>query len=268
MGSIFQLSTSVLGTLTVIVGLVMLLLGGQLIEVFPILKKISFTLPKNLHKILGIKDKSEAEYSHKNSVIMGALTFFLPCGFTQAMQLYAMSTGNPISGALTMGVFALGTAPGLLGVGGLTSVIKGSGIRLFFKTAGVVVIALAFFNLSNGFNLMGINASTFTLNKTTDSTIQDPNVKLVNGVQEVRMTQISSGYTPNKFTIKKGIPVKWIITSKDDRSCASSIVSQKLGIRASLQLGENIFNFTPTETGTINFSCSHKFRTSIRLGSY
>ena len=37
-GSLFQLSTSVVGTLTVAVGLVMLLLGGQLIDIFPILK--------------------------------------------------------------------------------------------------------------------------------------------------------------------------------------------------------------------------------------
>src|SRR3989344_907832 len=98
-GSFFQLSTSVLGTLTVAVGLVMLLLGGQLIDIFPILKKGSFTLPKGLSRMLGIQEKSLGEYSNKNSAIMGAVTFFLPCGFTQAMQLFAMSTGSPISGA-------------------------------------------------------------------------------------------------------------------------------------------------------------------------
>ena len=47
------------------------------------------------------------------------------------MQLYAMSTGSPITGALTMGVFALGTAPGLLGVG-LTSIVKGS-LPVYFQ---------------------------------------------------------------------------------------------------------------------------------------
>ncbi len=257
-GSLFQLSTSVLGTLTVAVGLVMLLLGGQLIDVFPILKKISFTLPKGLSRMLGIQEKSLNEYSNKNSAIMGATTFFLPCGFTQAMQLFAMSTGSPLTGALTMGVFALGTAPGLLGVGGLTSVVKGGAARLFFKTAGVVVIMLALFNVSNGLNLLGVPQvlGAFTTNASSGNAVEDPNVKLVNGVQEVRMTQDSSGYSPNKFTIKKGIPVKWIVTSKDVYTCASSIVSQQLGIRKGLALGENIFEFTPTETGTVRFSCS------------
>ena len=258
-GSLFQLSTSVLGTLTVAVGLVMLLLGGQLIEIFPILKRVSFTLPKGLSRILGIQERSLGEYSNKNSAIMGAMTFFLPCGFTQAMQLYAMSTGSVMSGALTMGIFALGTAPGLLGVGGLTSVIKGGFARMFFKTAGVVVILLALFNVSNGLNLLGINPKVlgvFTPSASAGSAVRDSNVKLVDGIQEVRMIQSSSGYSPNRFTIKKGTPVRWVITSKDNYSCASSIVSQQLGIRQNLRLGENIINFTPKETGTIRFSCT------------
>ncbi len=251
-GSLFQLSTSVLGTLTVAVGLVMLLLGGQLIDVFPILKRISFTLPKSLSRMFGIQGKSQGEYSNKNSAVLGGMTFFLPCGFTQAMQLFAMSTGSPLTGALTMGVFALGTAPGLLGVGGLTSVVKGGVARLFFKTAGVVVIMLALFNVGNGLNLLGVSPTAASVG----NVVQDQNVKLVNGVQEVRMTQDSSGYKPDKFTIKKGIPVKWIVTSESVYTCASSIISQQLGIRKGLALGENIFEFTPSQAGTIRFSCS------------
>ena len=198
------------------------------------------------------KEKLKAEYSDKNSALLGASTFFLPCGFTQAMQLYAISTGSPIQGALTMGVFALGTTPGLLGVGGLTSVIKGQSSKLFFKTAGVIVVFLALFNVSNGLNLLGVK-SIFA--KTTATSI-DKNVKIVNGVQVVKMSQKTNGYNPSKFTIKKGVPVKWIVTSESIYSCASSIVSQQLGIRTSLKLGENIFEFTPTQVGTIRFSCS------------
>lgn len=260
-GSFFQLSSSTLGLITVIVGLVMLLLGGQLIDIFPFLKRFSFTLPSFLADLFGIKDRSNQEYSHKNSFTMGALTFFLPCGFTQAMQLFAIKSGSPIIGALTMGVFAIGTAPGLLGIGGLTSVIKKESSRLFFKTAGVVVVLLAMFNISNGLNLVGLNPSVlgaFITNAAANNKVipRDPNVILNDGVQEVRMKQLSAGYRPNSFTIQKGIPVRWIITSEDQYSCASSIISQKLGVRKALQLGENIIEFTPDETGTIRFSCS------------
>jgi plastocyanin domain-containing protein len=70
------------------------------------------------------------------------------------------------------------------------------------------------------------------------------------------MVQDGSGYSPNTFTIKKGIPVKWIITSKSAFTCAASIISPKLGVRKNLQLGENIIEFTPSESGNIRFTCS------------
>ena len=256
-GSFLQLSISTLGILTIAVALLMVLLGGQLIGIFPILKRISFTLPKNISHRLGIKSRTGLTYSNKNSVIMGALTFFLPCGFTQAMQLYAISTGDPISGALTMGVFALGTTPGLLGVGGLTAAIKAKGGEMFYKTVGVIVILLALFNLSNGLNLLGINPDVLGMitnsrsaGNTVDSLLGDDNVQTVN------MTQTTFGYKPNNFTIKKGIPVRWIINSQDGNSCASSLVSEELGVRQILKQGENIIEFTPDKVGIIRFSCS------------
>lgn len=269
LGSIFQLSLAVLGMLTIVVGFVMLVLGGQLIDIFPRLKKVSFTLPKGLAEALGIHQKTEQEYSHKNSIMAGAMTFFLPCGFTQAMQLFAMSTGSPLQGALTMGVFAIGTAPGLLGVGGLSSLVKGQGAKMFFKTAGVVVIMLSLFNIKNGFNLAGGGPNipriiavlaaqpgdtwdtigTKAVAKATDG-------KTVGGQQIIEMIQNSGGYSPNSFTIQKGVPVKWVINSTDPNGCASSLVSQQLGVRTILKRGENIIEFTPKETGKIRFMCS------------
>lgn len=269
LGSIFQLSLSVLGMLTIAVGFVMLILGGQLIDVFPRLKKISFTLPKGISEALGIHQKANQEYSHKNSMVAGAMTFFLPCGFTQAMQLFAMSTGSPLQGALTLGVFAIGTAPGLLGVGGLSSLVKGQGAKMFFKTAGVVVIMLSLFNIKNGFNLAGglpniprivavLAAQPGDTWDTIDSRAKAKATdgKTVDGQQIIEMTQNSRGYSPNSFTIQKGVPVKWIINSTDPNGCASSLVSQQLGVRTTLKRGENIIEFIPKEIGKIRFMCS------------
>jgi hypothetical protein len=186
------------------------------------------------------------------------MTFFLPCGFTQAMQIYAVSTGSFVQGGLIMGLFALGTAPGLLGIGGLTSVIKGIFAQRFFKFAGIVVIALAFFNINNGLNLtdweLGTVSSADTKAVAAQST--DPNVKIENGVQVVRMTESSSGYAPSKFTIQQGIPVKWLIDAKDQYTCASTVIASKIGVRKNLSLGQNIIEFTPKEIGQIPFSCS------------
>ncbi len=263
LGSFFQLSNSLLGILIIIVGSVMLLLGAQLVDIFPFLKGINFTLPKSISRLFGIKEKSEKEYSHKNAAILGATTFFLPCAFTQAMVLFAMGSGNAVTGALTLGTFALGTAPGLLGVGGLTSVVKGAASRLFFKTAGIVVILLAIFNIQNGYNLTGITfnpgeiiSTVFSPASVAATNVNDPNVKLENGVQVIKMTQSGDGYSPNAFTIKRNVPVRWLINSTDPNTCSASIVSSQLNIRKSLNAGENIIEFTPTQTGAIRFSCS------------
>lgn len=257
LGKAFQLSGATLGILTVIVGIVMLTVGLQLTELFPRLSNLSFTLPSGISKMFGIKNHEEKEYSHANSMLIGALTFFLPCGFTQAMQLFAMSTGNFFSGAMIMGAFALGTAPGLLSIGGITSVVRGPFARRFFKASGVLVVVLAFLNLSNGFSLTGLNLKLPVSDKTAEvSTPLFQQSDSPVGSQTVRMTQSANGYSPNSFTIKKGVPVKWIITSTDQSSCSSSIYSSALGIRSFLNAGQNEINFTPTQTGQISFTCS------------
>lgn len=76
-----------------------------------------------------------------------------------------------------------------------------------------------------------------------------------NNVQIVRMTQYAGGYQPKEFTIKRGMPVKWVIDSKAPDTCSGSIRIAKLGINKELQRGENIIEFTPTDKGEIKFSC-------------
>ncbi|HMN19395.1 MAG TPA: sulfite exporter TauE/SafE family protein, partial [Candidatus Moranbacteria bacterium] len=263
LGSLLQFSAVTLGLLTIAVGIVMLVLGIKLTGVFPRLESATLTLPKGVSKLLGIKRHHEKEYSHRGAFVSGALTFFLPCGFTQAMQLYAVSTGSFAQGALIMGVFALGTAPGLLGIGGLTSLVKGIFAKRFFKFAGILVIFLAFFNIANGYNLTGWQGVALEKTQPGAANVADPNVTQENGVQVVRMTESSRGYSPNKFTIQKGVPVKWVIDAQDPYSCAASLMIAKLGIRQNLKAGENVIEFTPKEAGRLLFSCSMGMYTGV-----
>jgi hypothetical protein len=176
------------------------------------------------------------------------------------MQVIAISTGSFLYGALVMGLFALGTVPGLLTVGGLVSTVKGAFARKFFKFAGLVILLFAMFNITNGFNLTGFN---FAYGKTENVNLNDPNVTLKNGVQVVRMKETGSGYSPNNFTIQKNIPVKWVVDAEAPYSCAASLTMPKYNIRKSLKQGENIIEFTPTETGRVPFSCSMGMYTGI-----
>src|SRR3989344_5366 len=152
-GSALKPSAGFLGVLTIVVGVVMILLGLKLVEIFPKLKNKTIALPKSIGRLLGA-NKSGDKYSHRAAVVSGVLTFFLPCGFTQAMQLLAVSSGSFIQGALIMSLFALGTAQGLLGIGGLASVFKGKQAKIFFSAAGVAGIFLGWVNIANGCQLV------------------------------------------------------------------------------------------------------------------
>jgi len=256
LGSTIQPSAFSVGILTALVALVMVLLGLQLLELFPRISAWKLTLPKGIAKLLGIQTHSKKEYSHGRAALFGALTFFLPCGFTQAVQLFVVTQGDALLGALTMGVFALGTAPGLLGIGGLSSLAKGAFGRYFFKTAGVAVIALGVFNFGNGLHLLGLGVAS----QPSVEPKKEQSAKAVSGEKQepqvIRMDQLADGYVPNEFTVKKGQPVRWIIDSKESYSCAVSLVSPKIGVKKILKPGENIIEFTPKAAGTIPFSCS------------
>lgn len=236
------------GLLTIIVALVLLFLGAKLLN-FPGLNKFEVSLPK----ALGRKIKTN------NPWLLGALTFFLPCGFTQAMQIYALNSGDFLSGGLIMSLFALGTLPGLLGLGGLSAIFGNKKNKLFFTIAGAIVVLFAILNLNNGWkliqfssNLNGINITTKNnLDKNTDGLEQNNSE-----VQIVNMIETKRGYSPNQLTVIKGRPVRWVIDAQAPYSCASSLIVPSLGIQRQLKPGENIIEFTPKITGEIPFSCS------------
>ncbi len=252
LGSAVRLSSGFTGALVVGAGLVMLYLGLKLTGVSPKLSNASLSLPKGFGRALGMAD-ADAEYSHRGAFVGGALTFFLPCGFTQAMQVYAITTGSFVSGATIMLLFALGTMPGLLGVGALTAMLKGMSARIFFRFVGLAVLLLGLFNIANGYGLLGINLPLPSFG--SGAGVVAPPPEIVDGVQVVHMTQSAGGYSPNSFTVKKGVPVRWVIDSTNAYTCAASLRMPAYHIGEFLQAGENVITFTPTETGPVRFTC-------------
>lgn len=154
LGATFQLGGTGTFILGLVVGIVLLVLGINLLDVFPWAKRFQPTLPK----AFGATVNSFKSANHiLTPFLLGAATFILPCGFTQSMQIYALSTGSFWTGALTMSAFALGTLPvlSLLSFSslGIQNVAR-SGI--FFKSAGLIVIFFGMFNIINSLVAAGI----------------------------------------------------------------------------------------------------------------
>jgi hypothetical protein len=180
------------------------------------------------------------------------------------MQIYALGTGTFMGGGLIMALFALGTAPGLLGIGGASALLGKKKSKNFFIAAGVIVVAFGLFNLVNGYRLFKISAPTFFNGNSSiiekdsakNTTGTNSNIETEDGSRIIRMKETNRGYVPNSFIILKDQPVKWIIDAEAPYSCASAIVVPSLKIQTQLKPGENIIEFTPNKTGEISFSCS------------
>lgn len=128
--------------------LVMILLGLNLAGIF----KNTLTLPSSFFSIF--RKKWGAILM---PIIVGAGTFFLPCGFTQSMQIAALSSGTFVGWLTIMLFFALGTFPmlALLSFGSI-SFAKSQYAPLFFKSIGIVVIGLGTLTLLTGLTSLGI----------------------------------------------------------------------------------------------------------------
>ncbi len=163
LGGVLGVIGNVIGinfTLTAILGLlasvVMLLLGLNLVGV---LAKNKIALPSGLFSFF-----KRIEYKTFTPLILGFVTFFLPCGFTQSMQVSALSSGSFVSGFLIMFAFALGTLPMLALLSfGSASFARGKHASLFFKSAGVVVIGLGLFAFLAGLAGLGIINPLFNI---------------------------------------------------------------------------------------------------------
>lgn len=142
--------------LGIIASSVMILLGLNLVGA---LKKSTVTLPSGVFSFF-----RKIEHATFAPILIGVGTFFLPCGFTQSMQVAALSSGSFLSGLLIMFSFALGTLP-ILALLSFSSVsfAQSKHAPLFFKSAGIVVIGLGIFALLAGLAGLGIINPLFNI---------------------------------------------------------------------------------------------------------
>ena len=159
-GSAFTLNITATFVLSLMVGLVMLILGINLLDIFHFTKKLQPSMPKFIAKRAHRVSKLNHTFT---PLLVGLATFFLPCGFTQSMQLYTLTTGSFLKGGLTMLAFALGTLPVLTLISFSSfSIHKSAKAGIFFKTAGLIVIMFALFNLINSLVVIGLLPPIFS----------------------------------------------------------------------------------------------------------
>src|SRR3990167_4064853 len=155
-GSAIGISFTFTAILGILASTVMILLGLNLLGVF---EKNMITLPSGFFSFF-----RKVEHKTIAPFLVGVGTFFLPCGFTQAMQVAALSSGSFLSGLLIMTAFALGTLPMLALLSfGSASFAQSKYAPLFFYSVGVVVIGLGTFAFLAGLAGLGIIQPLFNI---------------------------------------------------------------------------------------------------------
>ncbi len=270
-GNQLQLSLSITSVLVIAVSILMIFIGLQMLGVKS-LAGFSPSLPRFVTRYIANEENFQGE---KLPFLLGAATFFLPCGFTITAQGLALLSGDPVRGSLIMTAFALGTLPTLLIIG-FSSVKFFQNPHLaerFSRVAGVLILFFAIFNLNSQFNLLGLpSLSDFSAKGGPRSAGQSSNNALsqdgppsgeaslppmVAGKQVIKMSASSSGYEPNYFKVRVGVPVRWEITDKGTSGCTNAVISKSL-FDGSIGLtpGEtSVKEFTPPKQGKYKFSC-------------
>lgn len=245
LGSVVSFSGAAKGFVQLVAGAFMVIMGVNMLNVFPALRKWNPRMPKIFATEINKRKSNNSPF------FVGLLNGLMPCGPLQAMQLYALSTGSAFEGALSMFMFSLGTVPLMFGLGTLSSFLNKKFKKNMMTVSAVLVVTLGIAMFGNGVGLSGV-----ALPSGNSSSSKSGNVaQIVDGVQTVTIELSSGGYEP--ITVQKGLPVKWIVQAEANQinGCNNAIIVPKYNLQKRLTPGDNIIEFTPTESGTVGYSC-------------
>ncbi len=238
-GSVFTVTPKLQASLYVVVGCFMVLMGLNLYGV-NIARKF---LPKMPKAFRNLNKNGNAPF------VVGLMNGLMPCGPLQSMQIYALSTGSFVEGALSMFFFSVGTVP-LMYIFGKIGEFKNPKIaKNFMKVSAVLVLFLGVIMANRGLALLGIGVPSSS-GSTAGITAE------VTGDEQVVYTELEPRGYPD-IVVKKGVPVKWVLNVSPENlnGCNNEIIIGEYGIQQKLVAGENIIEFTPTETGNFRYSC-------------
>ena len=138
------------GVLKFIAGIFMVVMGLNMLGVFPWLRKFTPHMPAFLAKKINRKKREGG-----SSFLVGLLNGIMPCGPLQSMWIVALATGNPFAGALSMFLFALGTVPLMLGLGAIVAKLGQKFAKTVMTVGSALVVVLGLAMLAQGGALTG-----------------------------------------------------------------------------------------------------------------
>lgn len=236
----FQISPTVNGVLMIGVWCILAYVWLHIFGIVPSITKRWFRLPWGAQKL--IKKWNDPRYA----LVVWALTFFLPCGFTQSMQLFAMQTGSAMQWALILWAYGLWTIPLLLWLWMSAWYFK-SKMRLFNKVVAGLLIAFGLMTIGNGY--------AWVTNTIGSAWI--PQWQLQNTVERLAWTHLWNRLEPKDILLKNNKSYEITINpTAPGLWCKSTIHLPDGTTRAIQQWVPLTFAFNPVQDGTYKLTCS------------
>ncbi len=255
LGSIIAFTPMLRGIAGILAGIFLMLFGLRMLNIFPVLRRFMIRTPRFLSRLAG-----SGMQKNSTPLATGLLNgLMIACGPLQAIYIMAAGTGSMVEGAKLLFVFALGTLPVMIGFGYFAGFVSGKLTQKILKLSGAVVILLGLIMLNNGLVLTGsgydfgsmigrVSAADSTSGSAQSTTLED-------GYQVIRMNVTRYGWEPDKFVLKTGVPVRWIIDGKEITSCNDAIQVPAYSLKFDILEGDQTITFTPDKAGTIRWSC-------------
>lgn len=259
-GGVINISGEVQTIMQLLAGVYMVAVALNLLNIHPIFRYVILQPPRFLTRLVRNQSKSKDIFA---PALLGAMTIFIPCGTTLAMEALAVSSANAFTGATIMAVFILGTMPLFFGIGYLTSILGEAFKTKFLRLAAIAVIYLGITAINGSMVALGSPLTLQSIAEYSPIIIDlggaggDAVSDKPGSTQNPEIDITSYGYVPNYIRVKKGEPVTLTLRSKDAFSCASAFRIPSLGIKKNLAANDvQTVTFTPTKEGKIPFSCS------------
>lgn len=173
-----NINFTVNAVITFVVGFLLFYMWLNILWIVPSITKYWVHMPKSFTQ------KIESLWNPKYSPLVWALTFFLPCWFTQTMQLLAIWSWSFWQWWLVMMFFAIWTGPVLLALWLGSSYFKWKKFSILTKIVWAIVIFFGLYTLFNSYNLIKyININPFSNNNSQIQNITDASWKTIAGSQ-------------------------------------------------------------------------------------
>jgi sulfite exporter TauE/SafE len=268
-GSAVQLGFRTRAAMQIAAGVIMIVLAADLLGV----RAVRGVVPQPPAAFVRLVRRNAKKQALIAPAALGVLTVLIPCGVTLSVELLAVASGSPLTGAAIMAAFVAGTSP-LFAVLGFALRRSATALRGRLATASAVVVALVgVLSVNTGLVLVGspvtlsAAAAALTPSRDRDAPTAASSVGKVDfgvgdaeigadAVQRITINARNSSYSPSRVRAKAGVPTVLTVRTDRTRGCTRAFVIPAANIERVLpETGDTRIVLGALPPGELKFTC-------------